>query len=383
MATLIFGLPMAKTSKQTTCIKRAGLQLICNLAFFSLLALSACQKQEATIELLWNKQQRATGISIPRQLIHSFSSAASDPSIKVVLANGNKRAILGKFSADNSALLFEPLIPLTPGLTYHILDNNRLIGQVFVPFNPNEKAPELVAIYPLLDTLPENLLKFYIHFSKPMRSGESLQFIHLLGEKGDTLRNVFLNLQPELWDTTSTVITLWLDPGRIKQGLTLNRALGNPLKMNKTYHLVISAAWKGQNGLKLAQTYRKTFVAGKRDNQAPDLKQWQLQVPNVGTTAPLGINIRETLDHYLLLESIGIVDQNNSLVKGIISLDKKDQQLLFVPTRPWKAQRYRLQIDARLEDLAGNNLNRVFDRDITKSKSRNKSYYELAFELKP
>ena len=381
MAILIFGLPMAKTSKRTT-IKKAGLQLICGLAFFFLLALSACQKQEATIELLW-KDQRATGISIPRQFIQNFSAAASDPSIKVVLANGNKRAILGKFSADNSALLFEPLIPLTPGLTYHILQNNQLIGQLLVPFNKNEKAPELLAIYPQLDTLPENLLKFYIRFSKPMRSGESLQFIHLLDKKQDTLRNVFLNLQPELWDTTSSVLTLWLDPGRIKRGLTLNRALGNPLKMNETYHLVISSTWKGQNGLKLAQTYRKTSVAGKRDDQVPDLKQWQLQVPHASTNAPLRIKTWETLDHYLLSESVGVVDQNNSLIKGTISLDKKDQQVLFVPAQPWKVQRYRLQVDARLEDLAGNNLNRVFDRDITKSKSRTKSYYELEFEVKP
>lgn len=381
MATLIYGLPMAKTSKRTS-IKKAGLQLICSLAFFSLLALNACQKQEATIELLWNKQ-RATGISIPKQLIQNFSSAVTDPSIKVVLANGNKQAILGKFSADNAALLFEPLIPLTPGLTYHILENNQLIGQVLVPFSKNEKAPELLAIYPQLDTLPENLLKFYVRFSKPMRTGESLQFIHLLDKKGDTLRDVFLNLQPELWDTAGTVLTLWLDPGRIKRGLTLNRALGNPLKMGKTYHLVVSSAWKGQTGLKLAQTYSKTFVAGKRDEQAPDLKQWQMQVPHASTTNPLVIKTGETLDHYLLSESIGVVDQNYSLIKGKISLDKKDQQVLFVPTVPWKAQRYRLQVDARLEDLAGNNLNRIFDRDITKSKSRTKSYYELEFEVKP
>lgn len=381
METLIFGLPMAKIFNRNS-IKKAGLQLICSLAFFFLLALCACQKQEEAIALVWNKQ-RATGISIPKQLVQNFSSVTTDPSIKVVLANGNKRAILGKFSADNSALLFEPLIPLTPGLTYHILQNNQLIGQVLVPFNKNEEAPELLAIYPQLDTLPENLLKSYIRFSKPMRSGESLQFIHLLDKKQDTVRNVFLNLQPELWDTSSSVLTLWLDPGRIKRGLTLNRALGNPLKMNETYHLVISSAWKGQNGLKLAQTYRKTFIAGRRDDLAPDLKQWQLQVPESSTTAPLEIKTRETLDHYLLNESIGIVDQNNSLVKGKIRLDKKDQKVLFVPTTTWKAQRYRLQVDARLEDLAGNNLNRVFDRDITKSKSRNKSYYELGFEVKP
>ena len=141
--------------------------------------------------------------------------------------------------------------------------------------------------------------------------------------------------------------------------------------------------WKGQNGLKLAKAYRKTFVAGKRDEQAPNIQQWQLQLPKVGTTTALRINLQDPLDHYLLSESIGIVDQNNSPVKGEIRLSKKDDQVVFFPAVPWKAQRYRIQVDARLEDLAGNNLNRVFDRDISKSKSRNKSYYELEFEVKP
>lgn len=381
MATSIFGLLMAKIYNRNS-IKKAGLQLICSLAFFFLLALSACQQQEESIELVWNDQQ-ATAISIPWHFVKNTSPGAKAPSIKVVLANGTNRAILGSFSTGNSSLLFESLIPLTSGLTYHILKNDQLIGQVTVPFNPNEKAPELVAIYPLLDTLPENSLKLYLHFSKPMRSGESLQFIHLLTDKGDTLRNIFLNLQPELWDTTSTALTLWLDPGRIKRGLTLNRSLGNPLKMNNTYHLAISSAWKGQNGLKLAKTYHKTFVAGKRDEQAPGVKEWQLQIPRAGTTALFVVKTQETLDHYLLSESIGIVDQNNTPVKGEIRLSKKDDQVFFFPAVPWKAQRYRLQVDARLEDLAGNNLNRVFDRDITKSKSRNKSYYELEFEVKP
>jgi hypothetical protein len=381
MATLIFGLPMAKIYNRNS-IKKAGLQLICSLAFFFLLALSACQQQEESIELVWNDQQ-ATAISIPWHFVKNTSPGAKAPSIKVVLANGNNKAILGSFSTGNSSLLFEPLIPLTSGLTYHILKNDQFIGKVTIPFNPNEKAPELVAIYPLLDTLPENLLKLYLHFSKPMRSGESLQFIHLLTEKGDTLRNVFLNLQPELWDTTSTVLTLWLDPGRIKRGLTLNRALGNPLKMNKTYQLVISSAWKGQNGLTLSKSYRKTFVAGKRDEQAPDIKEWQLQPPGAGTTALFVVKTQETLDHYLLSESIGIVDENNAPVKGEIKLNIKDNKVFFFPAVPWKPQHYRLQVDARLEDLAGNNLNRVFDRDITKSKSRNKSYYELEFEVKP
>jgi len=377
MATLIFGLQMAKTYKLKS-IRRVRLYVPCSLAFLFLLVLNACQNQDGTIELVW-KNQRATGIQIPKHLLHNFSQAAADPTLKVVLENGHNQSILGNFVSDNSSLRFEPLIPLTPGLTYLIVQNNKPIGKLFVPFDKDEKAPELLAIYPKLDTLPENLLKFYLQFSKPMRSGQALQFIHLLDKNKDTLRDVFLNLQPELWDTSGTVLTLWLDPGRIKRGLQLNLKLGNPLKMNETYQVVVSQAWKDQMGLKLSTKYHKTFVAGKRDEQAPDIKQWQLQLPKVGTAAPLRINIPESLDYYLLSETIGIVDQNDSPVKGEISVEAKAQQVIFLPSKPWKAQHYRMQVDARLEDLAGNNLNRVFDRDMTKEKKREKAYYERGF----
>ena len=40
----------------------------------------------------------------------------------------------------------------------------------------------------------------------------------------------FLDLQPELWNAEGTVLTLWLDPGRIKRDLIPNKELGIPLK---------------------------------------------------------------------------------------------------------------------------------------------------------
>lgn len=377
MATLIFGLQMAKTYKLHRA-KRDRLYVPCSLIFLFLIALNACQNREETIELVW-KNQRATGIQIPKQLLNDFPNSAADASLKVVLGKGSNQTILGNFVSDHASLLFEPLIPLTPGLTYHILQGNKPIGQLFVPFNQRDKAPELLAIYPKLDTLPENLLKLYLQFSKPMRTGQALQFIHMLDKNQDTLRDVFLNLQPELWDTSGTVLTLWLDPGRIKRGLHLNQKLGNPLKMNETYQVAVSPAWKDQMGLKLSIKYTKPFVAGKRDEQAPNIQEWQLLLPEVGTVDPLRINIPESLDYYLLSETIGIVDQNDSPVKGEISVEAKAQQVIFLPSKPWKAQPYRMQVDARLEDLAGNNLNRVFDRDMRKEKRKEKAFYERRF----
>ena len=39
-------------------------------------------------------------------------------------------------------------------------------------------------IYPTADVLPENHLKFYLHFSAPMSRGEAYLRVHLLDEAG-------------------------------------------------------------------------------------------------------------------------------------------------------------------------------------------------------
>lgn len=353
-----------------------------SLTFLVIVMLNSCENHQNKIELVW-KNKRATGIQIPKHLLKDFSSTESNSSLKIVLLEHNNQGILGNFVSDNTSLIFEPLIPLTPGQTYHILQNNIAIGEISVPFDEKAQAPELVAIYPETDTLPENTLKFYFRFSKPMRTGQSLQFICLLDKNKDTLRNVFLNLQPELWDSSSTVHTLWLDPGRIKRDLVLNKQLGNPLKTKERYQLVVSQQWKDSRGLKLAKQYTKDFLVGEWDSKVPDITQWQLHLPKAGASTPLIIDTQQPLDYYLLEESISIIDKNGTPVKGNISISAKDKRWHFLPSEPWKAEVYKLQVNALLEDLVGNNLNRVFDRDITKEKKKDNIYNELKFKLKP
>ncbi|MES2794888.1 MAG: hypothetical protein V4683_02925 [Bacteroidota bacterium] len=344
--------------------------------------INACENRNNKIDLIW-KNKRATGIQIPKHLLKEFTTTTPDQALKIVLQSGSNQSILGDFISDNTSIIFEPLIPLTSGLNYNILEDDKLIGKITVPFDDQEPAPELISVFPQKDTLPENTLKFYLQFSKPMRTGQSLQYISLLGKKNDTLHNVFLNLQPELWDTTNTVLTLWLDPGRIKRDLVLNKQMGNPLKINEKYQLVVSEKWKDSRGLKLSKGYSKMFFVEKRDDEVPDISQWQLHLPMVGTFKPLTIDTRQALDHYLLQESIAIVDKSGKPVKGKIIVSAHDQQWSFTPSEVWKSQNYKLQVNARLEDLSGNNLNRVFDRDITKEKKTDNAFYERSFEIKP
>jgi hypothetical protein len=349
-----------------------------SLVFFLLAILSACDSHHDKIELAWDKDNHATGILIPSYLLKVEAGTPIEESLKIVLANSSQN-ILGNLSEDGDAILFTPIIPLSPGLTYKIIQAGKFIGEIKVPISNDKDAPHIMAIYPQADTLPENNLKLYLQFSHHMLTGNAIDHIALVDGR-DTLHDVFLDLQPELWDTTGKVLTLWFDPGRIKRGLVLNRERGNPLKKGEKYHLVVSSKWKDSRGLSLKE-YTKEFVAGTWDDQQPDINKWKINLPSAGTKTPLAIKLNEPLDHYLLQESIVVLNSNGAVVQGAVKVSNNDSVWSFSPTEPWQKNNYTLRVNSKLEDLAGNNLNKVFDRDVTKQVKREELFYQRKFKI--
>jgi hypothetical protein len=344
------------------------MKLVNVFGFLVLAIFFSCKNGPKKLEVIW-ENGKAIAISIPR------GNLIVD-SLRVV----NSKQIFGSFTDKGDAFEFRPVIPLTAGLNYEIWNGMQLIGKLVVPFPDAKQAPLLTRIYPETDTVPENLLKFYFLFSKPMRTGKSLEHIYLLDKNGDTMRNVFLNLQPELWDTSGKVLTVWLDPGRIKHGLVLNKKLGNPLTQNAHYQLIVSSEWKDTRGLSLTKIYTKAFVVGAADHDVPDVHKWTLSLPKSGTKQPLIINTKEPLDHLLLAESLSVFDAIHGEVKGTVGV-RKGKVWEFVPVKPWAAGEYQLHVNARLEDLAANNLNRVFDRDIRKEKGGDDGVVQRDFKI--
>lgn len=346
-----------------------------SLVFF-LCIIAACQTHKSDkIKLVW-KDGLAKGILIPEQLVQDL-----DKYPLTVSLNGSDRDVLGSFSKTDTGLLFEPVIPLSRGMEYGVLQANRVVGKISVPASSGN-APRVTAIYPLADTVPENLLKFYIEFSEPMRTGNALEHIFLLDKNRDTLQRVFLDLKPELWDSTEMVLTVWIDPGRIKRDLVLNKELGNPLQSNKTYELVILGKWKDHRGLTLGTNVSKKFTVGPRIDAQLNINQWRIAAPKAGTTAPLTIHLSYPVDHYLLQESLSVLTKDGKPVKGKVTVADKDKTWMFTPDAQWLVGAYKLRVTARLEDPAGNNLNKVFDRDIYKQKKNDNAYYEREFEVK-
>ncbi|MES2807465.1 MAG: Ig-like domain-containing protein [Bacteroidota bacterium] len=355
-------------------IKHTRLSVRHSLVFFLLAILIACKPlPKQAIELIW-KDERAVAIQIPKELV-------GDKERISVRLKDRQASILGNVAVNGEAWVFKPAIPLSAGLSYEVFDGDKAIGNISIPGDKSE-APKLIAIYPQGDTLPENTLKVYLHFSKPMRTGQVLNHVALLDKRRDTMRNVFLDLQPELWDSTGTVLTLWLDPGRIKRDLVLNRKLGNPLKTAQHYELIISGRWKDNHGISLQQAYTKRFVAGSRLDERIDIAKWQLDLPKANTNKALVINIGRSLDHYLLLESISITDAKDQTIPGTTATQNNDRLWTFTPTNNWQPQTYKLKVNTRLEDWAGNNLNKVFDRDITKQDRSFDAVKQINFSIK-
>lgn len=361
---------------------RISLHELRKLILFSFTLFVGCAQRmetsKAELSIRW-KNGQATGLLIPLSLLNSISSDKISQSVKVQLAKpGIKTTILGDYKINKDTLVFEPLIPLTGGLRYEVVVEKELLAEIAIPTSTG--IPVLSGIYPSQDTLPENLLKFYFVFSRPMTEGHSLQYISLLNQQGDTLPRTFLNLQPELWNAEKTILTLWLDPGRIKRDLQPNKLLGAPLTQGESYKLVVSNQWPDDRGTALEQNYTKHFAIKTRDMTSPSTSRWQLKTPQKGTVQSLEVNLNETLDYVLLQNAVRVVNNRGQPIEGSIQVSDEERKWLFIPLTPWSLSEYTLQIESCLEDPAGNNLNRLFDRDITNSKDTPSQ--QKVFELK-
>jgi len=185
----------------------------------------------------------------------------------------------------------------------------------------------------------------------------------MLDAKGKELRGVFLPGE-ELWDPAGTRLTMTLDPGRIKRGLTANMAMGPPIAEGKLYSLVIDRDWRDARGVGMVERYRKTFHGGAADRIAPDPKSWKITAPRAGGSDALVVTFPEALNYALLQRMLQVDEGHGKYVAGKVSAEHGETEWRFVPDVPWKSGYYQLVVDTAIEDLAGNRVGLPFDVDV-------------------
>ena len=274
--------------------------------------------------------------------------------------------IAGAYSMVEGALVFRPKYRLEPGLAYHAtfrLVNETASGAFTAPKPKVEPTSYVERIYPSSSALPENQLKFYIHFSASMSRGEASKRIHLIEDGANEVKHPFLELDEELWDRDFRRFTLLFDPGRVKRDILPNREVGPPLKAGHSYTLVVDSDWKDATNVQLKEPFKKAFQAGPAERAPIDPKQWQILAPVPGTTGPLVVDFPRPLDAALLLRFLDVSDAKGNLIQGKVTLDNEERRWLFTPSTPWVASRYSIEVVSTLEDMAGNKIGRAFDVD--------------------
>jgi len=209
-------------------------------------------------------------------------------------------------------------------------------------------TPLVAAVHPETSEVPANLLRLYIDFSQPMAGDDAFEHVRILDAAGRPIPDAFREI--ELWSRDNRRLMAYVHPGRVKSGLALGDQFGPVLEQGKSYTLEILPGMKARSGRPLQGRFSRPLRVGPPDHEPPNLARW--------TLAPfpdrLEIRCDEWLDHAGLEEFVR--------VDGVPGRCRVEGPLVtFRPEGGFRPGEYRLVVDARLEDLAGNNFIKPFE----------------------
>ena len=275
-------------------------------------------------------------------------------------------ALLGGYSREGEALVFTPRFEPAPSLRLRAVfrpAGREPITAWFggVPAPPRAPTTRVVSVTPSADVWPENVLKFYVTFSAPMRIGVAWDNIRMRDAAGQPMGGLFVEIDQELWDGQGQRLTVLFDPGRIKRGLIDNINEGPPLVVGERYTLEIDAYWRDAAGGLLVEPFSKAISVGPPLRTPIDPTAWRLTQP-VGSTEPLIVDFDRPLDAALAVRALS-VRRGEAIVDCEAELEADETRIALHPKRPWTLGDYALHAEDILEDLAGNRIGRAFDID--------------------
>jgi len=349
----------------------------------------ACGRPAGDLEIRLVEAESETFVSVTgfsSDELGSIGDAAADfdaeawqdlMRVTVSAAPPGQPGVIGDYRVTSTALEFRPRFGFDPGREYDVvLDRSRVPGSSGDPSGDSitsatvglaalDQTPttRVTRVLPTAEVWPENHLRFYVEFSGPMSRTSGLAHVRLIDDTGETVVDPFLPLDVEFWNGDLTRYTLFLDPGRVKQGILPNQQMGRALEPGRSYVIEVDAAWRDEHGLPLVEPYRQTFTAGPADEEPVDPGRWEVRPPAAGSRDPLIVTFPGALDHGLLMRAVGVSGAGGDPVVGEVDTSQGETVWRFTPDDPWAAGAYDLVVLSILEDLAGNRVGRLFEVD--------------------
>jgi hypothetical protein len=204
-----------------------------------------------------------------------------------------------------------------------------------------------------------------------MSEGDAATHVRLVdAASSEPMTGAVLPAVSELWSADRRRLTVLLDPARIKRGLTAQRRAGYPLRRGEPFRVVVDDGFHDGLGRCLLGAAERWYAVGADERRRVDPGTWTVFAPSGGTREPLVVEFGRPLDHGLLARCLHVTGPDGQPVAGGPEPGPGEQSWRLTPDQPWAPSRHRLIVDPVLEDLAGNSVSRVFDRDLARPEDR-------------
>jgi len=278
---------------------------------------------------------------------------------------GELPPMAGRLVRDGNDTCFVPRFAFLDGTTYTVLVEGSAAAVLVRPRSDDPATTEVIDIRPTVAEVPRNLLRFYVRFSSRMSEGQAADHVRLVDDDGATMLGALLATEHELWDADRRRLTVLLDPARIKRGLAGHREVGYPLRAGSSFRLVVDEGFRDTLGLPLRQRAERRYEVGGDERARVDPARWTMTVPSSHRIDPFVVAFDRPLDHGLLARCLHIVGPDGRVLDGTPTIGAEERSWMFAPRVSWTSGVHELVVDPVLEDIAGNSVSRVFDRDLS------------------
>lgn len=289
----------------------------------------------------------------------------------------------GQLVSDGAALCFVPRFAFLDGTTYTVTVDGTSAAALVRPRPGRPATTKVTGIRPTAAEVPVNLLRCYVWFSAPMSQGYAAEQVRLARDDGSVIAGALLPAGHELWDASRRRLTVLLDPARIKRGLPGHLEAGYPLRPGQPFRLIVGSGFPDAHGLPLLAPAQRRYHVGDEERRHVDPGRWVLTVPSAGTSEPLRVTFDRPLDHGLLARCLHVSGPDGRLVDGTPQTGRGEQSWQLVPLRTWASGAHQLIVDPVLEDLAGNSVSRVFDRDLDRREDQPRQARPVTVGFRP
>ncbi len=299
------------------------------------------------------------------------------------VAIGDLPPMAGRLVRDGGDLCFLPRFAFLDGTTYTVTVEG-VAAAVLLRRPPDRPATtEVLDIWPTSAEVPRNLLRLYVRFSAPMSEGYAAGHVQLVDETGAVLIGALLPTEHELWDAGRRRLTVLLDPARIKRGLVGHERAGYPLRPGESFRLLVDEGFCDAQGLPLRAPRQRRYRVTGEQRRHVEPASWSLTVPPSHTFRPLHVAFDRPLDRALLARCLHVVGPEGRPVEGTPQVGPGERSWQLTPHVPWAPGPNQLVVAAVLEDLAGNSVGRVFDRDLTRAEDRPRAAQSINVTFRP